>query len=265
MAQGDNKTGTKGKNCIFVMTHNEIKTMFARGKKPTYARIVVDFRPQKEDPNRVRITAGSNLIQYAGELTTRTADLTVTKMVWNSVVSTPGAKYSAFDVGDFYLETPLDEYEYMKMPLDLFPIWTKEQYNLDGHAYKGFVYWEVRRAIHGLQAGALANKQLKENLEPHGYYEVKHTPGLWKHKRRPIMFSLIVDDFGIKYVGKEHARHLLASLKQYYGKVTTDWKGKLYAGINLNWNDEERWVKANMKGYVTSPRQRFNREMTEKP
>ena len=42
--------------------------------KKTYARIVVDFRPQKEDPNRVKITAGGNLIQYAGELTARTAD-----------------------------------------------------------------------------------------------------------------------------------------------------------------------------------------------
>ena len=103
MAQGDNKTGTKGKDCIFVMTRDEIKAMFARDKIPTYARIVVDFRQQKEDPNRVRITVGGNLIQYAGNLTIRTADLTVTKMVWNSVVSTPGAKYAAFDVGDFIL------------------------------------------------------------------------------------------------------------------------------------------------------------------
>ena len=34
-------------------------------------------------------------------------------MICNSVVSTRGAKYAAFDVGDFYLETPLDEYEYV--------------------------------------------------------------------------------------------------------------------------------------------------------
>ena len=155
-------------------------------------------------------------------------------MVWNSVVSTPGAKYAAFDVGNFYLETPLEEYEYMKMPLELFPQWTRDQYNLDKHAYKGFVYWEIRKAIYGLpQAGALANKQLKENLKPHGYYEVQHTPGLWRHKRRPILFSLIVDDFGIKYVGKEHAMHLYESLKRHYDRVTTDWKGELYAGINL--------------------------------
>ena len=102
-------------------------------------------------------------------------------------MSTPGANYAEFDVGDFYLETPLDEYEYMKMPLDLFPQCTRDQYNLDKHAYKGFVYWEIRKAIYGLpQAGALANKQLRENLKPYGYYEIHRTPGLWRHRIRPI-------------------------------------------------------------------------------
>ena len=35
-----------------------------------------------------------------------------------------------------------------------------------------------------------------------------HTPGPWRHKLRPILFCLIADDFGIKYVGKRHAYHL---------------------------------------------------------
>ena len=51
MAQCDARSGTKGKNCIFVMSHDETAQMRAKGKKPTYARVVVDFRPQKEDPN----------------------------------------------------------------------------------------------------------------------------------------------------------------------------------------------------------------------
>ena len=180
------------------------------GKEPTYARIVVDFRPQKDDPNRVRITAGGNLIKKPGDLTTRTADLTTSKIVWNSVISTEGAAYTCLDVGNFYLETPLETYEYMKMPLDIFPSWTRKQYNLDKHAYKGFVYWKICRAICGLpNAGRLANEQLKKHLKPDGYYEVAHTPGLWRHRRRPIQFSLIVDDFGVKHVGKEHAEHLI--------------------------------------------------------
>ena len=45
--------------------------------------------------------------------------------------------------------------------------------------YGGYVYLEIRKTIYGLpQTGILANKQLREKLFPHGYYEVAHTPGL---------------------------------------------------------------------------------------
>ena len=68
---------TKGTDTIRFLTRDEIKCIPA-DHTITYARIVVDYRPQKEDPNRVRITAGGNLINYIYELTTRTADLTTT-------------------------------------------------------------------------------------------------------------------------------------------------------------------------------------------
>jgi hypothetical protein len=41
-----------------------------------------------------------------------------------------------------------------------------------------------------------------------------HTHGLWKHDTRPISFSLVVDDFGVKYVGREHAEHLMECIKK---------------------------------------------------
>ena len=96
----------------------------------TYTRIVVDFRPQKSDPNRVRITACGNLIVYPEELTTRTADLITTKIMWNSVLSTPGARYMCIDIKNMYLSTPLDRYKYMKMPIDLIPDNIMDLYNL---------------------------------------------------------------------------------------------------------------------------------------
>ncbi len=76
MAQGDNKTGQKGTNSVFVMTHNEIDIAKAAGYKWTYAKIVANYRPQKEDPNQIRIAVGGNLITYKGNTSTRTADLT---------------------------------------------------------------------------------------------------------------------------------------------------------------------------------------------
>ncbi len=64
MAQGNLKTGQKGTNLIFMMMHAEIKNIL-RNQTVTYARVVVNFRPQKANPHRIRITAGGNLIIYS--------------------------------------------------------------------------------------------------------------------------------------------------------------------------------------------------------
>jgi len=61
---------------------------------------------------------------------------------------------------------------------------------------------------------------------------------------RPISFTLVVDDFGIKYVGKEHAEHLMTDT------VEVDWKGDLYCGIQLDWNYGAGHVDISMPGYV---------------
>ena len=61
------------------------------------------------------------MIKTNMELTTRTADMLTSKLMWNSVISTPGARYAGMDIKNFYLGTPMEEYEYMKMPLKMFP------------------------------------------------------------------------------------------------------------------------------------------------
>jgi len=161
LAQGDAKTNTAGTNAIFVMTQDDIKKHW--NKKYTYARIVMDYRPQKADPNRIRITAGGNLVEYEGELSVRTANITTAKLHWNSVISTKDARYMCLDLALFYLTANLEYYEYMKLPLALFPQWIIEQYDLNTHAKDGMVYIEMRKAVYGLpQAGILANKKITE-------------------------------------------------------------------------------------------------------
>ena len=67
------------------------------------------------------MTAGGNLIKYPGELMTRTADLATSKVIWNSVLSTKDAKFMGIDIKNFYLGTPLEQYEYMALTVSLFP------------------------------------------------------------------------------------------------------------------------------------------------
>jgi hypothetical protein len=240
---------------MLVMTHEDIERL--KGKKYTYANIVLDYRPQKDDPNRIRITAGGNLIQYDDELSVRTADVSTAKLHWNSVISTPDAWYMCLDLSLFYLSAALEYYEYMKIPLALFPIWIVEQYNLLQHAKNGMVHIEMRRAVWGLpQAGILANKKLRRKLAPHGYHEHENTPGLWYHDTRPISFTLVVDDFGVKYVGKQHADHLIECFKETY-KLSEDWTGSLYCGITLDWNYKNGYVDISMPGYIKKKLQEY--------
>ena len=60
----------------------------------------------------------------------------------------------------------------------------------------------------------LANRKLRERLEKEGYYEARTTPSIWRHKWRPIQFCLVVDDFGVEYVGKQNAEHLETIFKK---------------------------------------------------
>ena len=78
-----------------------------------------------------------------------------------------------------------------------------EANNLHDKIKDGYIYMKIIKGIYGLpQSGKLANKLLKEILEVEDYVKVDHTPGLFKHKCRPIWFTLVVDDFGIRYVKK---------------------------------------------------------------
>ena len=77
----------------------------------------------------------------------------------------------------------------------------KEKATKDGH-----MYVKIRKGMYGLpQAGLLAQQLLETRLNDKGYFQNEVVPGLWVHKWRSISFTLVVDDFGVKYIGDEHA------------------------------------------------------------
>ena len=109
---------------------------------------------------------------------------------------------------------------------------------------------EVRKGMYGLpQGGILAYERLVKHLNAHSYFATANTPGLFRHRTRPVTFSLVVDNFGVKYVGEQHAQHLIDTLKSLY-TVTTNWTGSLYCGLTLKWNYINRTCDVSMPGYV---------------
>ena len=124
---------------------------------------------------------------------------------------------------------------------------------------------EIIKAMYGLpQAEVLANKLFKKRIAPAGYYKIPHTPGLWKHVSRPIAFTLVVYDFGVKYVKKKNADHLVAAVKVKY-KISEDWTGSLYCGIDLRWDYMNRTLDLGMTGYIKTQFQRYKHKKPTRP
>ena len=124
------------------------------------------------------------------------------------------------------------------------------QYDLLKFVHNGYVFLEVRKGMYGLpQAGILAYNLLVERLAKHCYSPCPTTTGLWRHSSRPVSFVLTVDDFGVKYVGKHNAMHLIETLKKYY-EVSIDWSGTKYCGLDIAWNYPARSVRISMPLYI---------------
>ena len=155
------------------------------------------------------------------------------------------------DIRKCYLCTPLKCPEYLKMKLDSFPDDVIEHYGLNEKASPdGYVYVEIRKGMYGLsQAGIIAQELLEKRLNKHGYFQSKTTPGLWTHKWRPICFTLVVYDFGVKYAGRKHAEHLLSVIKANY-ECKAELDGARYLGLTLDWDYEKRKVQFSMPEYI---------------
>jgi hypothetical protein len=103
----------------------------------------------------------------------------------------------------------------MMINLASLPQETIDKYDLKELAQGGKVYIEIQKGMYGLpQAGILTNELLQRNLSKDGCRPTTHTHGLWTHHTRQISFLLVVDNFGVKYVGWEHAKHLMACIKK---------------------------------------------------
>jgi hypothetical protein len=144
--------------------------------------------------------------------------------------------YMCANVKNVYLNTLPKRPEYMQLALSIILQEIIGKHKFLGKEKNGHVCICIDKGMCGLPpAGRLTNTLLVKRLAPHGYHPVDQSHGLRWHETRPVAFTLVVDNFGVNYVDKENADHLLRELKQHY-EVTEDWEGKLYCGISLNTN-----------------------------
>ncbi|KAL7487182.1 hypothetical protein ACHAW6_012778, partial [Cyclotella cf. meneghiniana] len=192
-----------------------------RKKDVTYGSFTCTVQPKKENQNRTRFTAGDDKINYPGEVATPTADMLVAKILFNSVISTPGVQFMTMDISNFYLMTPLLQPEYIRIRLADLPDKIIQEYRLHDKATPtGFIHLKVTKGMYGLpQAGLLANELLEKRLNTHGYYQSQKMPGLWKHNTRPIQFTLVLTPLALNTLDEN-----MQSISNRYWKSTTKYQ-----------------------------------------
>ena len=264
LAQG-NKYGVKATDTINFIPKSDVP----HDRKVTYGSFVCDYRPLKDDPYRIRLVVGGDKLDYPNDPASPAAGLLETKLLLNSVISDAhkGARFMSMDLKDHFLASPMDRPEYMRIhrrhiPPDIF-----EKYNLNTVVtIDGFVYIKIKKGMYGLkQAALLAYQKLVTNLAPHGYTPCKYSLGLWTHSTRQTKFCLCVDDFGVKYFSKSDADHLLTSLRSSGFTVSTDWEGKNYCGLTLDWHYDDGFVDISMPEYVTNALLKFQHKSPSRP
>jgi hypothetical protein len=136
------KTGNEN---IFFIKKNQVPN----DRKVTYANPVCDYRPLKDDKYCVRLTVGGDRLPYPEDSGSPAATLLEAKILFNSVISTPGSCFTVADIKDYFLQSPMDRFEYIKIPFKWIPEEIRQQYNLyDIVKPDGYVYCEVRKGMY---------------------------------------------------------------------------------------------------------------------
>ena len=88
-------------------------------------------------------------------------------------------------------------------------------------------------------------------------------PGFLTHDWRPVQFTLVLDDFGVKYVGEERAIHRKNTIEENY-TVTIEWERQRYIFSTLDWYYKRRQVHLSMPNYVTKALKQFKHKLQKK-
>ena len=220
----------------------------------------IKILPDGTIQRRIRGTIGGDKVDYPGVTAAFVAYLETIRVQLNAAVS-EDAELCVADIKDFYLGTPLDRKEYMSISLKHMPPDIQERYNMLGMVYNGYILMEISKGIYGLpQAGKLSQDRLVKHLAANDYIQCRNTPCLFKHKTNGVVFTLVVDDFLIKYKGRENVDHLLNVLRELY-QITTDFSKESlkYVGITLRYNRKKRHIDMSVPGYVVKALKRFQR------
>ena len=211
---------------------------------------------------RTRGTLGGDRCNYDGPTASPVADIAVIKLLLNSVISdrrnhSTDTKFATIDISNFYLGSKLTEPEYVSIAVKDIPIETMIEFDLDQYIDNDHVLFQVDGTMYGHPvSGRVANTDLVDHLAQHGYIQEPNIPSLFINSKNNVSFSLVVDDFGIKYNDNAGIKDLIRVLKLKYD-IQIDMTGKKYIGLRLEWDYEANTLTIDMPTTVPDAIARF--------
>ena len=116
----------------------------------THTRIAYTIREMKKDEHMTRTTVGGNNSKYEGCVGTPTAHLETEKLLFNSVLSRKNAKFMIIDIVNFYLMTPMDQFEHLRMNVKTIPDEIAKECDLGKIEHDTWVHTEIYKDACGL-------------------------------------------------------------------------------------------------------------------
>ena len=182
------------------------------------------------------------------------------KIFLNHVVSRPTGKLLSVDIKDFYLGTPIDRPEYMRVHRSQIPVRTIQELHLEQFVTaEGYIMFEITKGIYGHPAaGRWAQQRLFKHLHDHGYEQDPNTPCLFKDTTSDLEFTLVVDDFLATYDHKADALRFTSVLRKLY-EITEEWDDIKYLGftVALDRTQPIHSLTLSMPGYTNRARARL--------
>ena len=154
--------GPEGKRCLFEHGEAIVRLIDSKTERKIFLRSVPKrrklayYNPQlriklKDDKlqYRVRGTIGGDQINYPGDVAAYTVAIETIRELLNVAVSEDAFIMTA-DIKDFYLATPLDRPEYMRISVKHIPLNIQKRYDMEQYIVNGYVVMEINNAVYGL-------------------------------------------------------------------------------------------------------------------
>jgi len=151
----------------------------------------------------------------------------------------------------------LPQPEWITVPVKDVPYSLLQEHNLTQFIVDDHILCRVDGTMYGHPfAGRGANTDLVAHLAKHDFLQDPNIPCLFIHSTRPISFTLVVDDFGVKYTDLDDIHYLIHILEEKYD-VHSDLTGQKYIGVKLDWDYNANTLTPSMPNYVAAGIARF--------